>query len=92
MIYRIVAVYLPDHPRMQGIAPNGTFTFKRGAWRVMDCFENGEGSDVFTCKCPVHGEELHTLSDRPARKGTLFNPTAALNRALAARRNNGKAA
>lgn len=101
-LYRIVAVFNPEHPKLDGTSTmpwkrkhhRQAARIRRGAWRVVDCVElrKRSGRDVFTNSCPMHGNELWTISDRLHRVGTLFNPAAALKRALAARRNNGKAA
>lgn len=113
MLYRIVAVFNPGHPRLDGtsVLPwkrkhhRQATRLRRGAWRVVVCRADPIGRDVFTEQGYLYSGRgsrrsrsmkpcrmLYCISDRAHKPGTLFNPAAALNRALAVRRNNGQAA
>jgi hypothetical protein len=91
MIYRIVATFEKGHPRLNGKAASHlpVVSYRRGAWRVIDSYARHDTDAVpyiDTYRCSAHGLELWTISDRPHKAGTLFNPHRALKRALAARR------
>jgi hypothetical protein len=92
MIYRIVATFEKGHPRLSGKAKDlPLISYRRGAWRVLDSFSIHAAPMhpiVYTVRHYVgtQGVDLWTISDRPHKAGTLFNPHRALKRALAARR------
>lgn len=99
-LYRIIAVFNPNHPKMDGTTTvpgarkhrRQLRRLRRGVYRVIDCQPIADvpgkplAGHIFAQRCPNHGQELWTFADRDYPRGSIINPAAALDRVLVIRR------